>query len=159
MERAAGAAVSDCRYETPMLKHARMYADGGARGNPGPAAGGAVLFAVDDDGNQQEALAEVGKFLPHATNNVAEYTGIIIGLQKAREHGIDSLDVCLDSELCVKQLNGEYKVKNPDLGKLFLEVYNLRQQFRKITFRHVRRAFNKEADAVVNKTIDAALGL
>lgn len=138
---------------------ARMYADGGARGNPGPAAGGAVIFKLDADGKQIERLAEVGKYYDHATNNVAEYTGIIIGLAKAHELGIKNLDVCLDSELCVKQLNGIYKVKNPALGKLFLEVYNLKQHFHHITFRHVRRAFNTEADAVVNKTIDSNLAM
>lgn len=142
-----------------MVKYAKMFADGGARGNPGPAAGGAVLYATDADGNVGEPIAEVGKYLPHATNNVAEYTGIIIGLQKARELGIDVVDVNLDSELAVKQINGQYKVKNPDLGKLFLEVYNLRQQFKKTTFTHVRREFNKAADAMVNKTIDTGLGL
>lgn len=131
-----------------------MFADGGARGNPGPAAGGAVVF--DEDGRK---LAELGKYLGKATNNQAEYTGIIIGLQKAHELGIDELQVCLDSELAVKQLNGEYRVKNLELQKLFVEVWNLKQHFRKISFSHVRREFNKDADAMVNKTIDAALGL
>lgn len=142
-----------------MTYEARMYADGGARGNPGPAAGGAVIFKLDTNGNQTERMAEVGQYFAHATNNVAEYTGIIIGLTKAHELGLKNLDVCLDSELCVKQLNGQYKVKNPALSKLFLEVYNLKQHFRQITFRHIRRAFNAEADAVVNKTIDTNLGL
>jgi ribonuclease HI len=141
------------------MKYAKMFADGGARGNPGPAAGGAVLFAMDAEGNVGEKIAEVGKYLPHATNNVAEYTGIIIGLQKAHELGVDVLSVNLDSELAVKQINGEYKVKNPELAKLFIEVYNLRQHFRKTTFTHVRREYNKDADAMVNKTIDSALGL
>ncbi len=142
-----------------MLKRAIMYADGGARGNPGPAAGGAVLFAIADDGGCGDVIATTGKFLPHATNNVAEYTGIIVGLEKAREFGIDDLDVRLDSELAVKQLNGVYRVKNPELAKLFVVVHNLRTHFRRIVFRHVRREFNKAADAVVNMTIDAALGL
>lgn len=142
-----------------MTKRAKMFADGGARGNPGPAAGGAVVFAVHDDGTVGEKLAEAGRYLGTATNNVAEYTGIIIGLEKALELGIDTLDVNLDSELAVKQLNGEYRVKNPDLAKLFVRVHALRSKFRRITFTHVRRAFNKDADAMVNKTIDAALGL
>lgn len=142
-----------------MLKKAIMHADGGARGNPGPAAGGAVLFAIADDGGYGDVIATVGKFLPHATNNVAEYTGIIIGLAKAHELGLNDLDVRLDSELAVKQLNGVYRVKNPALAKLFVEVHNLRAHFRQIIFRHVRREYNKAADAVVNTTIDAALGL
>ena len=78
---------------------------------------------------------------------------------EAKELGFDALDVRLDSELAVKQLNGEYKVKNEILAKKFLEIYTLRQSFHEITFTHVRRAFNKAADAVVNKTIDDALGL
>lgn len=136
------------------MKRGTMFADGGARGNPGPAAGGAVLY--DEAGN---VLAELGVYLGTATNNQAEYTGIIIGLEKAHELGIDALDVCLDSELAVKQLNGEYRVKNPALQKLFVQVWNLKHHFRSISFRHVRRAYNKAADAMVNKTIDAALGL
>lgn len=141
------------------MKYAIMHADGGSRGNPGPAAGGAVLFSRNGDGTPGEKCAEVGKYLGKATNNVAEYTGIIIGLEKAHELGIDNLDVRLDSELAVKQLNGEYRVKNPDLAKLFVHVHNLRQHFHHITFSHVRREYNKDADAVVNKTIDTALGL
>lgn len=142
-----------------MLKSIRMYADGGARGNPGPAAGGAVLVAMLDDGSNGEVIAEVGKYLGTATNNQAEYTGIVIGLEKARELGFDVVEARLDSELAVKQLNGEYRVKNAELAKLFLVIHNLRTHFRKVTFTHVRREYNTLADAVVNKTIDAALGL
>lgn len=141
------------------MKRCRLFADGGARGNPGPAASGAVLFALDSKGEIGERLAEVGEYLGEATNNQAEYNAIIIGLKKAKELGCESLDVRLDSELAVKQLNGEYRVKNEELAKKYLEVYNLKQHFREITFSHVRREFNKEADAVVNKTIDQALGL
>lgn len=142
-----------------MLTRAVMFADGGARGNPGPAAGAAVLFAANEDGTPGEKIGEAAEYLGVATNNVAEYTGIINGLRRARELGINDLDVRLDSELAVKQLNGEYRVKNPALARLFVDVHNLRQHFRRITFTHVRRAFNKAADALVNKTIDAALGL
>lgn len=135
-----------------------MYSDGGARGNPGPAAGGAVLYAAD--GNVPgEKIAEASVYFPHATNNVAEYSGIIAGLEKAKELGADVVHCRMDSELACKQLNGQYKVKNPDLAQLFLKVYNLRQSFRQVTFSHVRRAENAAADAVVNATIDAALGL
>ncbi len=141
------------------MKHAIMYADGGARGNPGPAAGGAVLYSVDAHGDPDEKIAEASEYLGVATNNVAEYTGIIVGLRKAREFGIEELDVRLDSELAVKQLNGEYRVKNPALARLFVDVHNLRSQFRRITFTHVRRAYNVAADAVVNSTIDAAMGM
>lgn len=136
-----------------------MFADGGARGNPGPAAGAAVVFAVNDAGEPTDKIGEAAAYLGVATNNVAEYTGIVQGLQRARELGITDLDVRLDSELAVKQLNGEYRVKNPQLARLFVDVHNLRQHFRRVTFTHIRRAFNKDADALVNKTIDAGLGL
>lgn len=141
------------------MKRCRLFADGGARGNPGPAASGAVLFALGANGELGEKLAEVGEYLGTATNNQAEYHAIIIGLKKARELGCQSIDVRLDSELAVKQLNGEYRVKNPELAKRFLEVYQLKQGFHEIRFSHVRRELNKEADAVVNKTIDQALGM
>lgn len=137
----------------------RMFADGGARGNPGPAAAGVVLFELNADGEQGQKIIEFGEYLGKRTNNQAEYTAIVLGIKKAEELGCNSLDVRLDSELAVKQLNGEYKVKNEELAKLFLEIYNLRQSFREIVFSHVRRAFNKEADAMVNKAIDDALGL
>lgn len=142
-----------------MLKHIRMYADGGARGNPGPAAGGAVLVSILPDGSNGDVIAEVGKYLGTATNNQAEYTGIIIGLEKAHELGFDVVEARLDSELAVKQLNGQYRVKNPELARLFLVIHNLRTHFRAVTFTHVRREYNTLADAAVNKTIDAALGL
>lgn len=137
------------------MNHVRMYADGGSRGNPGPAAGAAVLFAVNADGSQGERVSEVAKYIGIDTNNQAEYTGIIIGLQRARELGFDSIDVRLDSELAVKQLNGQYKVKNPEIAKRFLEVHNLRVQFSRITFTHVFREQNTAADALVNATLDA----
>ena len=142
-----------------MLKKVRMYADGGSRGNPGPSAGGAVLYSMNDDGSTGECLAEVSEYLGIATNNQAEYNGIIIGLRKAKELGFDVVEVRLDSELAVKQLNGQYRVKNPELAKRFLEIHNLRTHFRSTTFTHVRREFNAHADAVVNKAIDQALGL
>lgn len=137
-----------------MLKEVRIYADGGARGNPGPAAGAAVLFAIKEDGTTGEQVAEVFRYYDHATNNVAEYTGIVEGLKKAHELGYNVVDFKLDSELAVKQLNGEYRVKNPALAKFYLEIHNLKTHFRKVTFTHVRREFNKDADALVNRVID-----
>lgn len=141
------------------MKYGKMFADGGARGNPGPAASGAVGYATTKDGELQKKLFEVGEYLGEATNNQAEYHAIVIGLRAALEYGVEALDVRLDSELAVKQLNGEYKVKNEKLAEKFLEIYHLRQKFKKISFTHVRREGNKEADAIVNKTIDQALGL
>ncbi len=125
------------------------YSDGGSRGNPGPAAGGAVV--KNDDG---ETLETVSKFLGKATNNVAEYTGIIIALEAAKRQGATEVDMRMDSELAVKQLKGEYKVKNPDLAKLFMQVHNLALGFKKVTFKHIRRELNTDADAAVNDCLD-----
>lgn len=145
--------MQNCRY--PIMKKVRMYADGGSRGNPGPAAGAAVLFALSDSGEQGERIADAEKYIGINTNNQAEYTGIIIGLQKALDLGYEEVDVRLDSELAVKQINGIYRVKNPDIAKRFLEVHNLRTKFKKVTFSHVFREQNAAADALVNETLDA----
>lgn len=138
------------------MKSCFVYSDGGARGNPGPAAGAAVLYE-NTDGHPGEVVGTAIQTLAHATNNVAEYTGIIVGLQKAKELGYTQVQCRLDSELAVKQLNGQYKVKNPELGKLFLQVHNLRMQFTHVTFTHVRREQNVAADALVNQAIDGIL--
>lgn len=137
----------------------RLYSDGGARGNPGPAGAGFVLYTLNDKNEQTDKLFEGGEFMGEATNNQAEYRALIIGLQKALELNAARVDAVLDSELVVKQLNREYKVKNEDLAQRFLEVYELIQKFERVTFRHVLRAYNKEADAQVNKYIDQGLGL
>ncbi len=139
-----------------------MQADGGSRGNPGKGAGGAVIFEVNGEASGTEGrtlIAKIGAYLPHATNNVAEYTGIVIGLKKALELGIRTLTVKLDSELAVKQINGVYRVKNAGLKPYFAEVKRLSEQFEHITFEHVYREQNKEADAVVNECIDAERSL
>lgn len=136
-----------------------LFADGGSRGNPGPAASGAVIFKGTGTETELERVAEVQKYLGTATNNVAEYTAIRIGLEKAIDLGIKELQVKLDSELAVKQINGQYKVKNAGLKPLYADVMRLANQFEKITFQHVYRTDNTAADAVVNQTIDQALGL
>ena len=136
----------------------RIYVDGGSRGNPGPSASGAVLKELDEDGNEAREIERIGKFLGETTNNQAEYTSVIIGLERAKELGAEIVEVVMDSELAVKQLNGEYKVKNQGLASRFLEVYNLRPAFRRVSFRHVRREFNKEADSVVNEVLDRETG-
>ncbi|OGL94759.1 hypothetical protein A2348_04345 [Candidatus Uhrbacteria bacterium RIFOXYB12_FULL_58_10] len=137
----------------------RIYTDGGSRGNPGPAASGAVIKKLTGDlgphGEEGELIARVSRWLGKDTNNQAEYAAIIIGLERARALGATEVDMVMDSELAVKQLNGIYKVKNPEIAKRFVEVHNLIQDFRKVTFRHVRRAYNKDADALVNECIDA----
>ncbi len=132
-----------------------MYADGGSRGNPGPAAGAAVLFALNSDGSEGKRVGDAARYIGIDTNNQAEYTGIIVGLKKALDLGYDAVDVRLDSELAVKQLNGLYKVKHPEIAKRFLEVHNLRSQFRSVRFSHVFREQNVAADALVNATLDA----
>jgi ribonuclease HI len=131
-----------------------MYADGGSRGNPGPSAGAAVLFEILPNGDNGQRLAEAGRFLGIATNNQAEYTGIIEGLKAAKKLGYSEVEARLDSELAVKQLNGVYKVKNPGLALLYLEIHNLRQSFTHVSFTHVRREFNTAADALVNEILD-----
>lgn len=131
----------------------RIYTDGGSRGNPGPAASGAVIKELRT-GKESGVIATASKFLGRDTNNQAEYTAIIIGLEKARTLGAKRVEMYLDSELAARQLNGQYKVKDAGIAKRFLEVKNLIQQFDRVTFTHVRRERNKEADAIVNKVLD-----
>ena len=139
--------------------HVRLYTDGGARGNPGPSGAGIVIHALNDQDQEAEKIFADGKYLGDATNNIAEYEAVILGLTKALELNASSVDLVMDSELIVKQLNGEYKVKNEGLAQKYLQVHNLLYRFERVTFRHVRREFNKEADAQVNKALDKALGV
>jgi len=129
-----------------------MFADGGSRGNPGPAASGAVL--VGEDG---AVLHEVGEFLGVATNNVAEWKALLLGLQAALAAGADELEVRLDSELVVRQLNGVYRVKHADLQPLYNKARALLLKFRTTRVAHVPREENTAADAVVNRILDEAL--
>ncbi len=129
-----------------------MYSDGGARGNPGPAGAGAVLFNDDES-----VLGEVKRYLGTATNNVAEYTAIVIGMELAIESGVKTLEARMDSELAVKQLNGEYKVKKPHLAKMVLQIRDLEKSFDSVSYEHVRRERNKHADRLVNEAIDEAI--
>lgn len=126
-----------------------IYTDGGARGNPGPAGLGVVIY----DENRRP-VAELSRFLGVATNNQAEYQAVIDALHKAKELGGTELDFFLDSELVVKQLNREYKVKNKDLAPLFLLVHNLSLNFNRITYTHVFREQNQEADRLANEAMD-----
>lgn len=129
-----------------------LFADGGARGNPGPAAGGAVLVAEDG-----RVLAERGEYLGTATNNVAEYTGLIVGLEEARRLGtVTMLDVRMDSLLVVQQMRGVWKIKHPGLRPLALRAGALLAQFPQRTVEHVPRDLNHLADAVVNRILDEA---
>jgi ribonuclease HI len=130
---------------------ARLFTDGGARGNPGPAAYGFVLEGEDGD-----VLASEGGALGVTTNNVAEYSGLVAGLRKAIEAGIRELEVVSDSELMVKQMRGEYKVRNAALLELNEEAYDLARTIGSVEYRHVKRAHNELADRLVNQVLDGA---
>lgn len=126
-----------------------MFADGGSRGNPGPAASGAVLLAPSG-----QIVEEVGLYLGIATNNVAEWTALCIGLEAAAKRGYRRLAVRMDSELVVKQMRGEYRVKHPDLQPLHRRAQTLVRGFEHVDIRHVARKLNAEADRVVNEVLD-----
>lgn len=128
-----------------------VFADGGSRGNPGPSGCGAVVKSGSSDG---EVLASLSKFVGIATNNVAEYTGLLIGLEKALTMGFSEVEVRMDSELIVKQIKGQYRCKNEGLIPLFNEVKRLQRQFKKFNIEHVRREYNKEADLLANQAMD-----
>ncbi len=130
---------------------ARLFTDGGARGNPGPAAYGFVLEAEDGT-----VLAAEGAAIGVATNNVAEYSGLIAGLRRAIELAVPEVEVVSDSELMVKQLRGEYRVKNEALRKLFVDATQLARQLERVEYRHVKRAHNELADRLVNEALDTA---
>lgn len=126
-----------------------VHTDGGSRGNPGPAAIGVVLGGK-----------EYGEYIGHATNNQAEYQAVIfalkklkqiLGKKKAKE---TEVDMKIDSELVVKQLNGKYKILEKELQPLFLDIWNLRLDFKSVSFAHVSREENKVADGLVNKILD-----
>jgi len=131
-----------------------IYTDGGARGNPGPAASGYVIRA------EGKTIKEEGKYLGETTNNVAEYTAVVLALKKAKhllgKEKIQEaeIEVCSDSELLVRQMNGEYKMENEELQKFFMEIWNFQVECGKIRFTHIPREKNKEADALVNHALD-----
>ena len=129
----------------------RLFTDGGARGNPGPAAFAYVLEAEDGT-----IIAAHGETIGVATNNVAEYRGLVAGLEKAVELAVPELEVVSDSELMVKQMRGEYRVKNEALRGLFTEATTLARQLGRVEYRHVKRAHNELADRLVNEALDAA---
>lgn len=137
-----------------------VYTDGGSRGNPGPAALGVV---ISDPSAPLRASKEYGEYLGTKTNNQAEYAALVfalkkikqlIGKKKAKEMEIE---VRMDSELIVKQMNAEYKIEEPDLQPIFLQIWNLRIDFKNVVFKHVPREQNKRADRMVNKALDGVL--
>lgn len=127
----------------------RVNVDGGARGNPGPAAIGVVIRSGD------EVVGEVSERIGEATNNVAEYRALLAGIARASELGATELELVGDSELVVRQVRGEYKVKNAGIKPLHAEVLAALEGFDSWTIEHVRREQNAEADALVNQALDA----
>lgn len=129
----------------------KLHTDGGARGNPGPGAGGVVL--IDE---KNKVMRELGTFFGVCTNNEAEYRALILGLETAKSLGATELKGYMDSELVVEQMNGNYKVKNQNLRKFWEEAQILAKTFNAIEFIHVRRENNAHADKLVNEVLDAA---
>lgn len=139
------------------MKKIIVYSDGGARGNPGPA--GIGVYVTDETGN---VIKEVFEYIGESTNNIAEYTAVLRGLETLKVMFGESIkdikiEWKLDSELVQKQLAGEYKVKNPGLRSIFDNIQDLRAHFPHLNIQHVRREFNKEADRLVNQAIDSAV--
>lgn len=134
------------------VQRVRVYSDGAARGNPGPAGAGAVL--VSPSGQVVERLA---KYLGVRTNNFAEYTALILGLQRAWELGVSEVEVFADSELMIRQLSGRYQVKSPSLKPLHEQARTLLNQFDRVKLVHVPREMNAAADEMSNKAIDERL--
>jgi ribonuclease HI len=134
------------------MTRARLFTDGGSRGNPGPAAAAFVL-----EGEDGTVLDARGDAIGIQTNNVAEYTALVNGLRRAAELGLTEVEVVADSELMVKQMRGEYKVKNAVLRDLSAEASRLAQALEHVTYTAVRREHNELADQLVNDALDAAV--
>ncbi|HSX24689.1 MAG TPA: ribonuclease HI family protein [Candidatus Andersenbacteria bacterium] len=131
------------------MKRGTLFTDGGARGNPGPAAIGFLLSHIGG------VPIEYGEYIGTATNNQAEYKALLAGLAAAKKQGIQELQCFLDSELVVKQVRGEYRVKNEELKLLLTEIKKLITYFSSVTFQHVPRSKNAKADKLVNEALDA----
>jgi ribonuclease HI len=135
--------------EIIMVDRVKVNCDGGSRGNPGPSAYGVVIAASDG-----QIIEEFGAYLGEQTNNYAEYSGVVAALEKLKDLNIFEADFYLDSELIVKQLNGVYKVKNPGMIELNSQVKELSKGM-DLSFTHVYRKDNKQADAIVNEVLDS----
>ena len=127
-----------------------IYADGGSRGNPGPSAAGFIILNAD-----QEVVAQGGEYLGITTNNQAEYQGVRLGLEKAKELGAKNIAFRLDSMLVVNQMKGFYRIKNRELWPIHERIRDMMKSFDRVSFNHVQREFNQLADGMVNKTLDA----
>jgi ribonuclease HI len=136
-----------------MSLKAVMHCDGASRGNPGPASAGAQIT----DASTGQILAEVSEALGVATNNVAEYMALVLGLQKARQMGVQEILIRADSQLLIRQINGQYRVKHPDMQRLHAQASALLGQFAKWRAEHVPREANAEADRLANLALDRGL--
>lgn len=125
------------------------YTDGGARNNPGPAASGVVILTEAGD-----VVAGFGRWLGTQTNNYAEYMALILALERAKELGADTVECRMDSKLVAEQMSGNWRVKEPGLQVLFMRALKLSREFKQVKYVHVRREYNKEADAWVNRALD-----
>lgn len=133
-----------------------VYCDGGARGNPGPAGIGAALF-VEDGGGGLEEIAAVSEYIGRGTNNEAEYLALIAGLEAALELGVGEIEIRADSELIVRQLSGQYRVKSANLKPLHAKAMSLLGKVDAWSAKHVARELNRRADELVNEAIDSHL--
>jgi ribonuclease HI len=152
LEKAASLLEGEAEAETPAppaYHRLRVYCDGAARGNPGPAGAGAVL--VEPSG---QVVDKLGKFLGHQTNNYAEYMGLLLGLKRARELDVNEVEVFADSELMIRQLGGRYQVKSPSLRPLYVEALAVLNGFERVKLVHVPREMNRAADEMTNRAID-----
>lgn len=143
----AGDTDEDSGYKETMKL--TIYTDGGARGNPGPAGIGVVIQDA-----RAKVVKEVSEYIGETTNNQAEYRALIRGLETAKKLGATEVSVIMDSELVIKQLKQEYKVRDKDLQPLFIKAWNLLHGFQKHSLKHVLRAKNRRADKLVNQVID-----
>lgn len=152
LEKAAALLEGEADAETPAAPtylRLRVYCDGAARGNPGPAGAGAVL--VEPSG---QVVDKLGKFLGHQTNNYAEYMGLLLGLKRARELNVSEVEVFADSELMIRQLGGRYQVKSPSLRPLYVEALSVLNAFERVKLVHVPREMNRAADEMTNRAIE-----
>ncbi len=127
----------------------KIYTDGGARNNPGPAAIGVII-----KNEQNQILKKISKYLGVTTNNQAEYYAVIEALKVALGFKVEIINIYLDSQLVAEQLNRKFKIKDKDLATLFVQIWNLSLKFKKVTFNYIPREQNKEADKLVNQCLD-----
>lgn len=141
------------------MMHLIIYTDGGARGNPGPAGIGVAIYRSRDTyhisrNTKLELVEKFGRYIGETTNNQAEYQALLAALKRARALGATEVECRMDSELVVRQMNQQYKVRDPDLAVIFVKVWNETLNFKRVSFMHIPREKNKEADKMVNQAID-----